>query len=180
MRVDRINWKKKRYYILNYDRIDNYVFYHFYACLTFLLVVVILKISYYHKRSAWRKFRTPCAQIAVDRGSRTYLPLVRWDFIAGLGPRSFNLKPNSSRGWNAGNHRSGRIARRVARLVVVCYPPTPASPVPPSTFLSSYPSFRRRILKHPCFTGGSLRPCSCFRSGPLQVWPRNEIELREV
>jgi len=85
-------------------------------------------------------------------GSRTYLPLVRWDFIAGLGPRSFNLKPNSSRGWNAGSHRSGRIARRVARLVV-CYPPTPASLVPPSTFLSSYPSFRRRILKHPCFTG---------------------------
>lgn len=58
-------------------------------------------------------------------------------FHSGLGPRSFNLKPNSSRGWNAGSHRSGRIARRVARLVVVCYPPTLASPVPSTTPFSA-------------------------------------------
>lgn len=84
-------------------------------------------------------------------------------FHSGLGPRSFNLKPNSSRGWNAGSHRSGRIARRVARLVVVCYPPMPASPVPPSTILlSSYPSFRRRVLKHPCFTGALSAHAAAF------------------
>lgn len=65
----------------------------------------------------------------MARSSRTYLPFVRWDFIRGSGRdlliwSQIPLEDET----HAGSHRSGRIVRRVARLVVVCYPPTPASP----------------------------------------------------